>query len=372
MFRMTSNHVELQSAARQYFEQRSDLSTTAAHAEPDAIRGWWAASNDELGLAAALVPEACGGLGLDFGFTAVLLEESGRALLDAPLFPVAAAAQLLARGSGARAEELLTEIGSGQGIVGLALGGTAGGPTPIKADAGDDRAELVGEFGLVLYADCLDVLLVEAADPEGQVGVFSVRCDDPCVTITPLTGMDLRRRAGDVALQGAVGQRIDLGADPAAEIDRAHRIADIALAVEQLGAAHRAMEMAVEYARTREQFGRPIGSFQSIKHRCAEMLIRVERARSMVFLGITRILDDEDLTEAAALAQAVASEALDWVAYENIQVHGGIGFTWEHPAHFFARRATSSRTLLGTPHVHRERLIAHLAAGRGPAMSEAG
>lgn len=134
------------------------------------------------------------------------------------------------------------------------------------------------------------------------------------------------------------------------------RLATAALAAEQVGGAERCMEMSVDYAKTRYQFGRPIGSYQSIKHRCANMLLKVEHARSAAYHAM-RVTDDrEELAVAAPLAGSVASEAYVWVAGENIQVHGGIGFTWEHDAHLYLKRAKASSLLLGSPR-HQRHLL---------------
>jgi alkylation response protein AidB-like acyl-CoA dehydrogenase len=131
-----------------------------------------------------------------------------------------------------------------------------------------------------------------------------------------------------------------------------------AAAVEQVGGAHRCLDMAVDYAKLRVQFGRPIGSFQAIKHKCADMLVEVESARSAAYyaIGVAAEGPADELPSAAALAKAYCSEAYTHTAKENIQVHGGIGFTWEHDAHLYLRRAKSSELLFGAPASHRKRL----------------
>jgi alkylation response protein AidB-like acyl-CoA dehydrogenase len=161
-----------------------------------------------------------------------------------------------------------------------------------------------------------------------------------------------------VTLQGVrveTSARLGEG-DAAPGLRRALDIATVALANEQAGGAQRCMEMAVDYAKTRYQFGRPIGSYQSIKHRCANMLLKVEHAKSTAYYGARVIGDDQELPVAAPLAGSVASDAYVWVAGENIQVHGGIGFTWEHDAHLYLKRAKASSLLLGSPRHQRDLL----------------
>ncbi|MFC5751620.1 acyl-CoA dehydrogenase family protein [Actinomadura rugatobispora] len=355
MFHLTSEHLEFRDLTRKYFGAKVDPSAESAGAGE--IRGWWRRADEELGLGASFLAEELGGLGLDFGFAAVLLEEAGRVLLDAPLLPVVVASQAL---RGVDAEVAARLITPGRSL-GAALGGidwTA--PPPLRISGSGASSTVTGELGLVLYGQSLDVVLFPAVDAAGEVGVYAVETTADEYAASPITGVDLRREAARVRLDAAPVVKVSAPGDGAAQAGRIGDIAAIALALEQVGAGQAALEMAVDYARTRVQFGRAIGSFQAVKHRCAEMLVDVERARSAAYHGVTRVLAGEDLAEPAALAQATASEALDRIAYENVQVHGGIGFTWEHRAHLYARRATSTRALLGGPDLHRDRLVAAL------------
>ncbi|WP_165958884.1 acyl-CoA dehydrogenase family protein [Actinomadura sp. KC345] len=354
---MTPEHLEFRDLARKYFGEKAAIDPLAEPAEAGAIRRWWRRADEELGLGGSFLSEEAGGLGLDFGFAAVLLEEAGRILLDAPLLPVVVASQAL-RGVDPVAAGQVLRPGA---AVGVALGGTdwMTAPTP-RVDRSGAAPAVTGDLGLVLHGQSLDVVLIPAVDAGGEAGVYAVETADPGYLAVPVTGVDLRREAARVRLEAAPAVRVPGPGDAAPHLRRVGEVAAIALALEQVGAGQAALEMAVDYARTRVQFGRPIGSFQAIKHRCAEMLIDVERARSAAYHAVGQVVADADLAEPAALAQATASEALDRIAYENVQVHGGVGFTWEHPAHLYARRATSTRALLGGPETHRDRLVTAL------------
>ena len=220
-----------------------------------------------------------------------------------------------------------------------------------------NRWSLSGTKRAVLDAGLADLVLVTAADGD-DVSLFAVDPDASGVTITPESVLDPTRRQATVDLDGVVvttDDRIGIG-DATPGLTKAHRLATVALASEQVGGAQAAMDMAVGYAKSRYQFGRPIRSYQSIKHRCANMLMKVEHARSTAYYGARVTYEDDELAVAAPLAGSVCSEAYTWVAGENIQVHGGIGFTWEHDAHLYLKRAKASSLLLGSPRYQRDLL----------------
>ena len=219
---------------------------------------------------------------------------------------------------------------------------------------------LRGRRWFVLDGATADVVLVAATTRVGP-SLFAVRRDASGLTSTPLETLDMTRRLANLEFDDLPGTLI--GADGAGDAAmRAARTAVLAgLAAEQVGGARRAMEMSVEYAKVREQFGRPIGSFQAIKHKCADMLLEVESSTSAAYAAGQAIDDRSDETALlASLAKAYCSEAFYHVAAENIQVHGGIGFTWEHPAHLYFRRAKSTEMLFGNPMHHRERVLEEL------------
>ena len=176
-----------------------------------------------------------------------------------------------------------------------------------------------------------------------------------------LPTLDQTRKLARLEFTGVTGALIGSPGDAVAVLDRALDVAAIALAAEQLGGAQRALDMAVEYAKIRHQFGRPIGSFQAIKHRCADLLLEVESLRSAVGYAAAAVAEDSpEIPVLASLVKAYASETYFHVAAENIQIHGGIGFTWEHDAHLYFKRAKSSELFLGDGSYHRERLATRI------------
>ncbi|MER6957198.1 acyl-CoA dehydrogenase family protein [Streptomyces sp. NPDC000618] len=356
----------------------------------------WRRMAGELGLQGLAVPEEYGGSGFGYVDLGIVFEETGRALLCSPYFAtVALAAEALLRCADEAARcELLPGIASGETVATLALTeddgrwdepgirltaresaretahepardstreparGTAREPARGAADGG---WELTGVKTYVLDGHLADLLLVAARTPCG-VSLFAVAADAPGLVRTPLPTLDQTR--GQARLEFTDTPARLLGAEGTAwpALERTLATASVLLAAEQVGGAAAALDAAVAYARIREQYGRPIGSFQGVKHKCADMLMEIESARSAAYGGLWA-LDADDETEtaiAAAIAQAFCSEAFTKVAGDNIQVHGGIGFTWEHPAHLYLKRAKSSEALLGTPSYHRELLAARL------------
>jgi alkylation response protein AidB-like acyl-CoA dehydrogenase len=197
------------------------------------------------------------------------------------------------------------------------------------------------------------------ADTPDGLGVFAVAdaASAAGLTRSPLTPLDSTRKLAALEFDGTPATAVGT---PGAVLDQLRVALDqavVALGCEQLGGAARVLEMSVEYANTRVQFGRKIGSFQAIKHRCADMLVEVESARSAAYYGAwAAVHEPDDLALAASLAGSVCSEAYTKVTLDNIQNHGGIGFTWEHPAHLYLKRAKSTQLFLGTPSTHRTRL----------------
>ncbi|MFD3312719.1 acyl-CoA dehydrogenase family protein [Streptomyces sp. NPDC058694] len=327
----------------------------------------WRRMATEIGLQGLAVPEKYGGSGFGYVDLGVVFEETGRALLCAPYFAtVALAAETLLRCDDEAARgELLPGIASGETIATLALteeNGTwdeAGIRLIAQGEAGGWR--LTGVKTYVLDGHLADLLLVAARTPSG-VSLFAVEAEAPGLARTPLPALDQTRKQARVEFANTPARL--LGPEGAAwpALERTLAAASVLLAAEQVGGAAAALDAAVEYAKIREQYGRPIGSFQGIKHKCADMLVEIESARSAAYGGLWALDagDEAEIVISAALAQAFCSEAFTKVAGDNIQVHGGIGFTWEHPAHLYLKRAKSSEVLLGTPSYHRELLAARL------------
>ena len=223
---------------------------------------------------------------------------------------------------------------------------------------GDGGTLLTGVKMYVVDGQYADVFVVSARSPEGSVGLYVVDADRPEVAATALNPLDLTRPQARVEFDAAPARPL-AGAGAAVIADRVLATAAILWAAESVGGAQRCLDMAVDYAKIRVQFGRPIGSFQAIKHLCADMLLEVESARSAAYWAAAALDDDTaDPLAAAALAKAHCSTAFAKVASDNIQIHGGIGFTWEHPAQMYYKRAKTSEILFGEPAWQRERLAA--------------
>jgi alkylation response protein AidB-like acyl-CoA dehydrogenase len=300
----------------------------------------WQAIAD-LGLPALTIADAHDGAGLGPVELELVMEEAGATLLPAPLLSTALAAALL-KSCGYTAP--LADIASGARIAAVAFSGaydwTGVGDVRVSAN------HLTGTARLVTDAQIADLILIAADD-----GVFAV--ESSAATITPLPTFDRTRRLADVRFDGQATRIGD-----AAAIEPALDIAIVALAGEQAGAARRLLDMTVDYARTRHQFGRAIGSFQAVKHMAADLLIEVESATSAARNAAQKLADNApDRDSAIALAAFACADAFVRVAADAIQMHGGIAFTWDHPAHLYLRRARTDSQLFGTPNHWRECFI---------------
>jgi alkylation response protein AidB-like acyl-CoA dehydrogenase len=312
----------------------------------------------ELGWTGLALPEEWGGQGLGIVELAVLFEELGYALAPSPLFSNTIAGLALARcGSDDQRERFLRPLAEGKlrGTPALWDAGTAAtiGSFAMEPRADGDGVVLDGEKVLVMDAPAADFFLVATADGRRHV----VERDAAGLTIEPATSIDLTRRLYSVRFDGVrVAPGNSLPADESEYYPVFFRLC-VALAAESTGIAQRTMEMAVEYAKDRQQFGRPIGSYQAVSHRCAQMLLETENARSAVY-GAAWAADaePESLPTAASMAKAYASDAGWRVPDASIQVHGGIGFTWEHDLHFFLKRGKANASMFGDSKWHRERV----------------
>jgi alkylation response protein AidB-like acyl-CoA dehydrogenase len=329
----------------------------------------WRRMAGELGLQGLALPEEYGGSGFGYVDLGIVFEETGRALLGGPYFAtVALAAEALLRCADEQARhDLLPGIASGGTVATLALTEDSGrwDEQGIRLTAAHDEAggwRLTGVKTYVPDGHLADLLLVAARTPAGISLLAVETADAPGLTRIPLPTLDQTRKQARLEFTDTPARL--LGSEGAAwpALERTLATAAVLLSAEQVGGAAAALDAAVAYAKIREQYGRPIGSFQGIKHKCADMLMEIESARSAAYGGLWALDagDETEIAMAAALAQAVCSEAFTKVAADNIQVHGGIGFTWEHPAHLYFKRAKSSEVLLGTPSYHRELLAARL------------
>ena len=317
----------------------------------------------ELGLQGIHVPEAMGGAGMGQVELSIVLEELGRSLACVPYFATVGLAvnALLASGDEAAQRDLLPRLASGEATGTLAVLEPSGS-WDLDAVATTARREgdgwtLDGVKAFVVDGHTADVLLIAARAP-GGLTVFAVEGEAAGMERVPVPELDQTRKLATVELSSTPGRMVGEEGGAAAWLPRALDLAAVALAAEQVGGAQRCLDMSVEYAKTRQQFGRAIGSFQAIKHRCADMLLRVESARAAAYYAAWAAAEDaQELPAVASLARAYCSEAYSWVAGETIQVHGGIGFTWEHDAHLYFKRAKASELLLGDPASHREQML---------------
>jgi alkylation response protein AidB-like acyl-CoA dehydrogenase len=369
----TAEQEELRSSVRRFLADRVPI--TAVRELMDAADGGdpavWKLAGEQLGLQGIAIPEEYGGSGFSFAEQAIVLEELGAALYGGPYLAsaVLAANALLASGDEAAKQAYLPGIASGDLIATLAFteedGSWEADATRLAATAGavsneDSGWRLNGQKSFVLDGHTAGLILVVGRSPNG-LSLFAVGADAPGLARTALPTLDQTRKMARLDFDAVPATLI--GADGAAEtlLARTLDIAAIAQAAEQLGGAQRALDMAVEYLKVRHQFGRPIGSFQALKHRCADLLLEVESLRSAVQYAAAAVAEDSpEVPTVAALVKAYASDVYFHVAAENIQLHGGIGFTWEHDAHLYFKRAKASELFLGDATLHRERLAAKI------------
>jgi alkylation response protein AidB-like acyl-CoA dehydrogenase len=363
-FAFNEEQEELRKTVRQFLENKS--SEAAVREQMDTENGFdpavWSQMGEQLGLQGLVIPEEFGGSGYGYIELVVILEEMGRALLCAPFFSsvVLAANTLMHSGDDAAKSAHLPGIASGETIATVAFTEENGrwdeAGITATATADGDTYKLNGTKLYVLDGHTANLLIV-AARTDAGVSLFAVDGDASGVTRTALATMDQTRKQAKVELADAPGTLIGTDGGGWATLERVLDLAAVGLAAEQVGGAQKCLEMAVQYAKDRVQFGRPIGSFQAIKHKCADMLLEVESAKSAAYYaGWAASELNEELPSVASLAKAYCSEAYFHAAAENIQIHGGIGFTWEHPAHLYFKRAKSSELLFGDPTYHRELL----------------
>jgi alkylation response protein AidB-like acyl-CoA dehydrogenase len=371
-FTFSEDQQELRRSARRFLEVES--SEERVRAAMASERGYdpavWNQLAEELAWTALTVPENYGGLGMSYLDLHPLMEEMGRALLCSPFFSTVClgANALLVGGSDPMKQAHLPAIAAGERTATLAYDEKSrlGGPDAIQATYtrhGNDYV-LRGAKHYVIDGDTADLVIVAARADKSKgaegVSLFAVHGGADGLRRSWTPTMDQTRRLATVELHGVAVPSQALVGEEGRGWDICERTLDlarIALAAEQVGAADMCLDMSVDYAKVRKQFGRAIGSFQAIKHKCADMLMLIESARSAAFYASALAAEGAaDLREAASSAKAVCSDTLFHCAAENIQIHGGIGFTWEHAAHLYFKRAKASEVLLGDPPFHRERV----------------
>lgn len=329
--------------ARAFFAENATSERTRKAMEADGIdRALWTAFCQELALSGIGIAESAGGAGLGLVELAIIAEAAGAQVAALPMLgSLALSAQAIAAGgSEAQRQEWLQALISGEAISGYVHDST------LIAES--DR--LTGAMGFVAHGAAANIFVVTS-----NTGAWIVRADAPGVTVTPLMTMDQTRPFARVQLLGTQGEPF---ADASAAITVAHRAGFVSVAAEALGGAHTCLDRTVAYSKERIQFGRPIGSFQAYKHRLADMLIEIEQARSAVYWAACAVDEQSDDAEIAVhAAKSFAADTYFKCAGDMIQLHGGIGFTWEHDAHLFFKRARAIQTMLGNGDWHREQIV---------------
>ena len=367
-FVFTSEQQELRRTVRRFLADKSPSAEVRRlmDTEDGYDPGVWSQLAGQLGLVGLAVPAEHGGSGCGPVEQLIVCEEMGRALLCAPYLSTAvlATSALLASADRAAQAGLLPPIVAGSLIATLAVPEDEGTWTTsalrTRARVQGSRWLVTGQKKFVLDGASAGLILVAAQAPAGP-SLFAVDGAAPGLARRPLRTLDMTRKQAVIDFAEVPARLVGAEGAAAAIVDHAVRLGSIMLAAEQVGGAQRCLDMSVDYAKFRYQFGRPIGSFQAIKHKCADMLLEVESARSAAYYAAWAVADGaSDLALAASLAKAYCSEAYVGAAAENIQIHGGIGFTWEHDAHLYHRRARSAEAMLGTPAEHRDLAASYL------------
>ena len=378
-FSFNEEQLELREVARGFLADQSGPDRVRAAMASDL--GYdpqlWKQLGSELGWTAIAVPEECGGLGLGHVELVALLEVMGESLLCGPFFSsiCLGANAILTAATPSQKEALLPTIAEGETIATLALSEAEGGWNPQSIETTfEERGDgfvLNGTKRFVPDGHIADLLLVAArrAGTSGEDGMalFAVPADTKNISRRRLPAMDQTRQQAEIQLDGVdvpADAQLGGGSTSWAALSRGLDLAGVCLAAEQVGGAQRCLDLAVAYAKEREQFGRPIGSFQAIKHKCADMMVKVESARSAVYYAACAAAEENDeLPVVASIAQAAASDAYFECAGDAIQIFGGVGFTWEYDIQLYFKRARSSAVLLGDAAHHRELVARRIGLG---------
>jgi alkylation response protein AidB-like acyl-CoA dehydrogenase len=364
-FRFSEEQAQLRDVVARFCRDRSPSVTVRKIMESES--GFdpevWRQMCTQLGLTALHVPEEKGGLGYGAVELGIVMEELGRSLMPAPyLSSVLASTALAAIDDADLRDPLMASITAAETLATLILDPHRG--SPVSRELSVTGGRLSGTIKAALDGHTADLVLVIVADA-GRPVLFAVEAGAQGLTSRPLRTMDRTRRFAALRFDEVAPTR--LGALSDAEVRRIYDTALVALANESIGGAQALLDSTVAYTKTRVQFGRPIGSFQAIKHRLADLLVDVELAKVAAYQAAAA-LDAaaqgaaEDASANASLAKFVTSDVYMTAAREAIQLHGGIGFTWEQDTHLWYRRAKSSEVFLGTPAYHRDRMIQELTA----------
>ena len=369
-FSFTEEQDEFRSVLRRFLEDKSP--STEVRRLMATVDGWereqWAKINSELGLTAVAIPEGYGGHGFGLSEQCIVLEEMGRSLLCAPYFgsAVLAASAILYAGTEEQKNELLPGIASGSTVATLAFTEENGswdnsGLTTIF-DKSKDEYSITGTKSFVLDGTTADLIIVLARTPNTKkdegLSLFAVDGQASGLKKEPLKSVDETRKLARIHFDQVPAKLIGVEGNAAGPMKKTMTRSIICLANEMVGGADRLREDALEYVKMRMQFGRSIASFQVTKHKATDMLADVELAKSAAYFAAAAFDEEDDETEeAASIAKAASSEAYMQTAIHSIQMHGGIGFTWDNDTHLWFKRAKSSEVFLGDPAHHHEKMM---------------
>ncbi len=371
-FSFSAEQDEFRSGLRRALEARSPAKEVRRlmATEQGFDREGWKKLNQELGLTAVHIPEAYGGSGFGYGELGIVLEEMGRSLLCAPFFSTAvlATTAILNAGTEAQKKALLPQIASGDLTATLAFSEESGlsdaASVALAATPSGATWRLEGTKSFVLDGHTADLIVVLARRPGSTGGdglsFFTVDGKAAGLTRTPLKTMDETRKLARLTFIRTEATLLGGEGDAAAPFAKTMQQAIVCLANEMVGGAERLREDALAYVKMRMQFGRALASFQTMKHKAADMLVDVEMAKSAAYYAAAALDEgDEELPMLASLAKASAAEAYLQTAIHAVQMHGGIGFTWDNDTHLWFKRAKSSEILFGDANEHRERMMQH-------------
>lgn len=369
-FAFTNEQEQFRTAIRRFLQEKSP--PTEVRRLMDTVEGYdpeiWRQLSEQLALPGIHIPEQFGGAGFGMVELCIVMEEMGRALLCAPYFSTAVLATnaILNAGTEAQKSSLLADLANGAQLATLAVTEPNGQWDPqaiaLVATPVAGGFRLDGAKSYVVDGHVADLLVVAGRTP-GTTGLdglalFTVRADSSGIERHPLASMDPTRKLARITFHGVQAQLLGNANDGAKALVRTLDQAAIALANEMVGGAQTLFDSAVNYTKLRVQFGRTIGSFQAIKHKCADMLLEMELAKSAAYYAAqAAAADDPEWPALACLAKAAASDMYLHIAIETIQIHGGIGFTWDNDTHLWFKRAKSSEVFLGEPYYHRELLM---------------
>ena len=363
-FGLSESQQMLKDNARKFFSGECPMDQVRRLMETDtAFDGILWAKMAEQGYTGIIFPEEYGGVGLGKVELILFMEEAGRALLPGPFFSTVALAGVVldALGTTEQKKRYLAPICRGEARSTLAMLEASASWDPADVRIAAVNGQLTGEKLFVPDAAAADTILVVARN-----GVFLVDAKAPGITISPMSGMDLARKLYAVQFKDTPAEKLG----ETAGLSKALDVATAALVAEMVGGMQRVLDLTVEYAKMRKQFGKPIGMFQAVQHQCADMYLETENSRSAAYYAAWALEEHApDAAVAVSIAKVYASDAGRTVGNRGIQVHGGMGFTWENDVHLYYRRAKASETMFGDATFHRER-IARMVMDADPALAK--